>query len=81
MSEGLALCEMIFDDNGQPADYRFLNVNPVFEKFIGLTNNQISGKTALEVLPNVQPKAIETFGQVVITGKPVQFRKLQPGFK
>ena len=72
-SEGLALCEMIFDDNGQPADYRFLNINPVFEKFIGLTNNQISGKTAREVLPNVQPKAIETFGHVAITGKPAQF--------
>ena len=73
MSEGLALCEMLFDAAGQPADYRFLNTNPVFEKFIGLTDNQTSGKTAREVLPHVQPKAIETFGQVVITGKPVHF--------
>jgi PAS domain S-box-containing protein len=73
MSEGLALCEMIYDENGAAVDYRFLNINPVFEKFIGLTNDRIAGKTAREVLPNVQPKAIEIFGKVVKAGKPVQF--------
>ena len=81
MSEGLALCEMIFDDNGQPADYRFLKINPIFEKFIGLTNTQISGKTTREVLPNVQPKAIETFGQVVINGEPVHFENYSRDLK
>ena len=55
------------------SDYRFLNVNPVFEKFIGLSNDWLVGKTALEVLPNVQPRAIQIFGQVVKDGKPVRF--------
>jgi len=64
---------MIYDENGAAVDYRFLNINPVFEKFIGLTNDRIAGKTAREVLPNVQPKAIEIFGKVVKAGKPVQF--------
>ncbi len=81
MSEGLALCEMLYDGEGQPADYRFLNINPVFEKFIGLTNNRISSKTAREVLPNVQPKAIETFGEVVITGKPAHFENYSRDLK
>ena len=73
MSEGLALCEMLFAKNGKATDYRFLNINQVFEKFIGLSREQIIGKTIQEILPNVQPKTIETFGKVVSSGKPVHF--------
>ena len=73
MSEGLALCEMLFAKNGKATDYRFLNINRVFEKFIGLSREQIIGKTIQEILPNVQPKTIETFGKVVSSGKPVHF--------
>ena len=72
-SEGLALCEMVFDKKDKPVDYRFLNINPLFEKFVGLTNEQIAGKSAREILPNVQTKAIETFAKVVAGGKPVHF--------
>ncbi len=73
MTEGLALCEMIFDKNGKPCDYRFLSVNPLIEKFLGLTSEKIAGKTAREIIPNVQPNAIELFGNVVTTGKSVHF--------
>ena len=36
MSEGFALHEIIYDADGSPADYRFLEVNPAFERLTGL---------------------------------------------
>src|SRR6266436_6689287 len=28
LKEGFAVCEMIFDDAGKPADFRYLEINP-----------------------------------------------------
>src|SRR5512133_2971496 len=36
MTEGFALHEIIQDANGKPVDYRFIDVNPAFEKQTGL---------------------------------------------
>jgi PAS domain S-box-containing protein len=64
---------MLYDEDGKPVDYRFLDINPVFEQFIGLPKEQVIGKTVRAMLPKVQLKALETFGNVVSTGKPVNF--------
>ncbi len=73
MSEGFAVCEMVYDKAGKPVDYRFLSINPVFEKFLGLSKDQITGKTIRAILPNVQPKAIENLEKVASTGDPIHF--------
>jgi PAS domain S-box-containing protein len=38
------LSEIIHDDNGNPCDYRYLDVNPGFEKFLGLRREEIIGR-------------------------------------
>jgi PAS domain S-box-containing protein len=73
MSEGFALSEMIFDDNGSPCDFRYLEVNPAFEQLTGLDRNKVLGNCVTQVLPGIEPFWIETFGKVVLTGQPVQF--------
>jgi PAS domain S-box-containing protein len=73
MSEGFAVCEMIYDPAGNPVDYRFLNVNPMIEKQFGFPMDQIIGKNIKAIIPNVQPKAIENFGKVISTGEPLHF--------
>ena len=70
MNEGFGLHEMIFDDEGRPCDYRFLDVNPAFEQLTGLKRKDILGRTVFEVLPGNEPLWIETFGRVVQTGEP-----------
>ncbi|MEK7785462.1 MAG: PAS domain S-box protein, partial [Chloroflexota bacterium] len=70
---GLAVHEMIYDENGIPCDYRFLDVNPAFERLTGLRRDQVIGKTVLEVLPDTEPYWIETYGRVALTGEPIQF--------
>lgn len=71
MLNGFALHEIILDEHNQPVDYRFIVVNPAFEKLTGLRAENIVGKTVLEVMPNTEPYWIETYGRVACTGDPV----------
>lgn len=73
MLNGYALHEMIFDNQGKPVDYRFIEVNPAFEELTGLKAENILGKTVMEVLPETEKYWIETYGQVVLTGKTIRF--------
>lgn len=73
MLDGFALHEMIYDSEGRPADYRFLEVNPAFEALTGLKAVDILGKTVLQVLPETETYWIETFGQVALTRTSIRF--------
>jgi PAS domain S-box-containing protein len=73
MLTGLSLHEIILDDHGKPVDYRFLDVNPAFEKHTGLKKEDLVGRTVLEVLPGTEPIWIETSGEVALGGEPVHF--------
>jgi len=70
MLDGFAVHELIYDSEGTPIDYRFLSINPAFERLTGLKAQDIEGKTVLEVIPNTEQYWIDTYGQVVISGEP-----------
>lgn len=73
MLDGFALHEFIFDDEGNPLDYRFLDVNPAFERMTGRKREGVVGKTVKEVFPETEPIWIEKYGQVTLNGEPVLF--------
>ena len=73
MSEGFALHEIICDERGKPRDYRFLEVNPAFERLTGLRREAVVGKTIRQVLPSTEPLWVERYGQVALTGQPDHF--------
>lgn len=73
MTSGFAFHEIILNAEGKPCDYRFLEINPAFEKLTGLQSINLIGKTALTVLPNTEPHWIETYGKVALTGKAINF--------
>ncbi|MFN8445918.1 MAG: PAS domain S-box protein [Caldilineaceae bacterium] len=73
MDEGFCLVEMLFDEQGKPIDYRFLEANPAFEKFTGL--HQAVGRTAREMVPDLEDYWWETYGQVAISGEPIRFEQ------
>jgi len=79
MVNGFALHEMIFDEGGKPFDYRFLAVNPAFERLTGLKAETILGKTVKETMPQTEPYWIETYGSVVRTGTPLHFENYAQG--
>ncbi len=72
MTEGFALHEIVCDKAGQPCDYRFLDINPSFERLTGLNRETTIGRLASEVLPALEPFWVETYGKVTLTGEPVQ---------
>ncbi len=70
MPSGIALHEMLFDDQGRAVDYRFLAVNPAFERMTGLHADDVVGKRVRELIPGLEPRWIETYARVVATGEP-----------
>ena len=73
MIAGVAVHEIILDESGKPIDYRFLEVNPEFEKLTGLHAPDIVGRRAREVIPDLEPEWLERYGRVALTGVPDQF--------
>jgi len=71
IDEGFCVAEVIFDDLDQPIDYRFLEVNPAFERLTGLSN--ATGKRMRELAPKHEAHWFETYGEVARTGRPVRF--------
>jgi PAS domain S-box-containing protein len=70
MLNGFALCRLIIE-NGKPVDYIYLTVNKAFEAQTGLKN--VVGKKVSEAIPGIHekdPKVLETFSRVVMTGQP-----------
>lgn len=75
MSEGFALHEIICNEQGEPVDYRFLDVNPAFERLTGLRAETTIGKRVTELLPGIERTWIERYGKVALTGEPARFRQ------
>ncbi|HEY3345572.1 MAG TPA: PAS domain S-box protein, partial [Anaerolineaceae bacterium] len=81
MTEGFALHEIICDETGTPVDYRFLDLNPAFEQLTGLKRENVAGRLLSEVLPGEDPKWVEMYGKVALTGEPVHFESHSPVLK
>ena len=73
---GFCVLQMIFDEAGQAQDYRFLDTNPAFERHTGLVNG--IGKTARELVPNLDEFWFRTYGNVALTGESTRFENHAP---
>jgi PAS domain S-box-containing protein len=73
IDEGFCIIEMIVDENEKPIDYRFLEINPVFEKQTGLIN--VLGKRMRELAPKLEEHWFEIFGKVALTGQSIRFMR------
>lgn len=71
IDEGFCVLEVLFDENEIPYDYRFCEVNPVFEKLTNLKN--ALGRTAREMLPDLEQHWIDTYARVAKTRQAERF--------
>ena len=71
MLEGFCVVEMIFDPDGKPVDYRFLEINAAFEDQTELRD--VRGRRMRELAPDHEAHWFETYGKVAQTGAPVRF--------
>jgi PAS domain S-box-containing protein len=73
MTSAFAVHKMIYDDQGKPVDYRYLEANPAFEKLTGIPIDTLIGRTIKEVIPTIEEYWVETFGKVAMTGEPIAY--------
>lgn len=71
MDQGFCVIELIFDHDDKPVDYRFVETNPAFERHTGLVD--AVGRTARELVPDLEMHWYETYGEVALTGRPTRF--------
>jgi PAS domain S-box-containing protein len=71
IDEGFCIIEVIFDENEKPVDYRFLEVNPSFERQTDLIDAK--GKRMRELAPKHEEHWFEMYGRIALTGKPERF--------
>ena|GEM_PF-440103 len=71
MTEGFCVIELMFDVNEKPIDYRFLEVNPAFERQTGLQN--VEGYTVRQLFPDLDSYCYECYGEVARTGESLRF--------
>lgn len=73
---GFCIIRMIFDGQNTPIDYHFVDVNPAFERHTGLVKPV--GKTARELVPDLDEFWFQTYGNVALTGEPLRFENHAP---
>jgi|GEM_PF-1250032 len=71
---GVAVHDIVFDENGTPVNYVFLQVNPAFELQTGLHIADIQGKLITEVIPEIEePPFLDIYSRVALSGEPIVF--------
>jgi PAS domain S-box-containing protein len=73
MNEALALYEMIYNEDGRPIDYKFLDVNPTYETMTGLKWENVVGKTASEVYDTQKVRYLSTYNWVATSTETTSF--------
>jgi signal transduction histidine kinase/CheY-like chemotaxis protein len=71
MEEGYCIIKVLFDGNNKAVDYRFLEVNPAFERQSGM--HGVVGKRVRERYPDLEQHWFDAYGKVALTGTPVRF--------
>ncbi|WP_241064060.1 GAF domain-containing protein, partial [Achromobacter xylosoxidans] len=78
MQEAFFLSEALRDAQGRIVDFRFIEVNPAFERQSGMKEGDTLGHTLREMIPGVPDQILDTFAQVVESGVPAQFEFAVP---
>jgi two-component system sensor kinase len=78
MAEGVALHEMLYDDQGRAVDYRIVSTNPGFETHTGLKAEQIQRQLASIAYGTGAAPYLKEYAQVAQTGQAYAFETFFP---
>jgi PAS domain S-box-containing protein len=73
MAEGFALYELLYDEQGRPADWRVLEVNDAYTRHTGIARDRIVGRRASQLFPDAIPEYLSAFAEVVASQAPEVF--------
>ena len=69
---------MVYDDQGKPIDYVFIEINRAFEKLTSLKREAVIGHSVTEVIPGIRNDPanwIGVYGDLVRNGEPLIFKQ------
>ncbi|MFN8010128.1 MAG: PAS domain S-box protein [Holophagaceae bacterium] len=70
IQEAFFLAEVLPGPDGQPEDWRFMEVNPAYCRIMGTTRELTVGHTARELFPGLEPEWFEAIFRTSETGRP-----------
>lgn len=78
MSEGVAIHELVKNDEGRTVDYVVTDVNPSFEKVLGIRREDAVGQRASKLYGSTPPPYLDIYTRVAETGTPKSFESNFP---
>lgn len=73
ISFGVQIAQILYDDQGVPNDYLFLEVNSAFADIMELPKEKIIGKKVKAFYPNAEPEWFIKYGKAIKSSKPESF--------
>ena len=78
MTEGAALHQLTYDEQGIPVDYVILETNSAFDRLLGISRDTVIGKTSRQAYGVAEPPYLEIYARVALTGEPESFETYFP---
>lgn len=75
MGEAYALHELILSPSGIPVDYRFIDANPAFFDTLHLTRQDVIGKTARQLWPDLEGLWLSRYAPVALGSEDTAFEE------
>lgn len=70
IDEGIAIYQPVYNARGKPVDYKYVDVNPSYEKTFQLPKDQVLGKTVKQLHQNnTLLPSVELFDRAFLTGQ------------
>ncbi len=70
---GFAIFESVFNGKNDFISYKFIDINPAYERITNVKREEVKGKDIQEVFPGTEQSWIDAYGSVAMTGKPKTF--------
>lgn len=74
IDQGFCIIEVLFDEHEKPVDYRFLLVNPAFERQTGIKD--ATGRRMREIAPLHEEHWFQIYGKITLTDEAQRFENL-----
>ncbi len=78
ITEGVCIHKLVFNDAGEAIDYRIIDVNPSYERILGLKRDDVLNKLASDIYGTGEPPYLDIYTKVSITGEPFNFEAYFP---
>lgn len=78
MTEMVALHELVFNEQGDPINYRITDCNEAFTRVTGISRKSAIGRLATEIYQTEEPPYFAEFSRVALTMEPYHFETYYP---